>query len=568
MSALTQGQTITFEYTGGVQSITLNPGQYLFECYGASGGGNGASLHQAYDAGGLGGYTKALMQINIPMTIYVYVGGAGFYGGGSSPYGGPTGGWNGGGHGGNNASGSGGGATDFRLIGGPWNDDTSLKSRFIVAGGGGGADNTTNTYEDDGSGGSGGGLVAQGAWVSGVYNAAYAGTQQSGGGFGYGESVNHSTDCGGAGGGWYGGLSTQHNNGGAGGGSSYIKGYDGCNTAYLEYQTNVEYIDDGVLEIGGRNGHGCAQITCIQNSELRAGDTIVFEYAGTIQSIFLNAGRYKLECYGASGGIGNGNTNPIGKGGYVAGELTLMEPLTLYIHVGQDGVNNWATAVRYNGGGAAANISGHNGGAGGGATDFRLSNAAWNDLESLKTRILVAGGGGGAQSNCGSTATAGHGGNLIGLTSYNQSYQNRPAATAATRAYSKGGTQDAGGTGYNVNDSNTHLVATGAFGSGANSVQCGAGGGGGWYGGGSAYTSGGGGGSSYAAGYPECNDDYQEQQQYIVLQNVVFEQGINTGNGLAIVTVLALASEIRKNSNFYKDATLQPYYDIARVLTL
>lgn len=269
-----------------------------------------------------------------------------------------------------------------------------------------------------------------------------------------------------------------------------------------------------------------------------AGEYKQFNYTGNTQSIELLPGRYKLECYGASGGIGNGNINPVGKGGYASGELFIPTLMTLYVHVGQNGVDNWATSVRYNGGGAAINVGGHNGGAGGGATDFRLSNAAWNNVESLKTRILVAGGGGGAQSNCGNTATAGHGGNLIGGTSYNQGYQGRPASTAATRAYSKGGTQTSGGTAYNVNDNNNSSIASGSFGSGANSVQCGAGGGGGWYGGASGYTSGGGGGSSYAAGYPECDTTYQSNQNNIVLENVVFTQGINTGNGYAIITLL------------------------------
>lgn len=269
-----------------------------------------------------------------------------------------------------------------------------------------------------------------------------------------------------------------------------------------------------------------------------AGEYKRFDYTGNIQSIELLPGRYRLECYGASGGIGNGNINPIGKGGYISGELLVTTLMTIYVHVGQDGVNNWATSVRYNGGGAAISVGGHNGGAGGGATDFRLSSAAWNNVESLKTRILVAGGGGGAQSNYGNTATAGHGGNLIGGTSYNQSYQGRPAATAAARAYSKGGTQTSGGTAYNVNDSQGSRIASGSFGSGANSVQCGAGGGGGWYGGASGYTSGGGGGSSYAAGHPDCDTTYRNNQNNITVNNVVFTQGVNTGNGYAVVTLL------------------------------
>ena len=294
---------------------------------------------------------------------------------------------------------------------------------------------------------------------------------------------------------------------------------------------------------------------------------MIFNYTGNIQSIKLLPGKYKLECYGASGGIGNGNINPIGKGGYISGELLVINLMTIYIHVGQDGINNWATSVRYNGGGAAISAGEHSGGAGGGATDFRLSSAAWNNVESLKTRILVAGGGGGAQPDCGNTATAGHGGNLIGGTSYNQSYQGMPAATAALRAYSKGGTQTSGGTAYNVNDNQSSLISAGSFGSGANSVRCGAGGGGGWYGGASGYTSGGGGGSSYAAGYPNCDNTYHKNhQQSIILQNVNYQQGVNNGNGYAIITMIDTLKNDRKNSNLYKDSYNQETFDFNKLL--
>jgi hypothetical protein len=272
---------------------------------------------------------------------------------------------------------------------------------------------------------------------------------------------------------------------------------------------------------------------------MKANEPVIFNYTGNTQSITLSPGRYKLECWGASGGIGNGNINPIGLGGYSIGILNVTETLTLYIYVGQDGVSNSMTSVRYNGGGAAVGTSGHNGGAGGGATDFRLINGAWNNADSLRSRILVAGGGGGAQPNCGNTATAGHGGGLIGGTSYNQGYQGRTASVAATRAYSTGGTQTSGGHGYNINDGQNSRIGTGSFGYGVNSVTCGAGGGGGWYGGGTGYTSGGGGGSSYAAGFPGCDTTYHHTyQQDIILEEVELLQAINTGNGYAQITLL------------------------------
>lgn len=258
------GESITFNYTGAVQQIELEAGIYTLEAYGASGGGSTVGKHTAGSQGGLGGYTKAIVDIPYPITLYVYVGGMGRYGISGNRFGGPLGGWNGGGYAGNSSSGSGGGATDFRIKGGAWNNVDSLRSRILVAGAGGGADNAGSSVGggDDGSGGSGGGLSGQGAWIDGRYNAAYGGTQTSGGGFGYGQNVGTNTDTGGAGSGYWGGKVTNHNNGGAGGGSSYIKGYPGCDATYRAYQGDV-ILTEGVIQQGVRNGNGYAIISCM-----------------------------------------------------------------------------------------------------------------------------------------------------------------------------------------------------------------------------------------------------------------------------------------------------------------
>lgn len=263
------GETKTFNYTGAVQSITLLPGIYTFDAYGASGGGGVVGAHNYSSVGGMGGRATATFQILDIITIYIYVGGAGFYGSGSSSYSGPTGGWNGGGNGGNSSSGSGGGATDFRVTGGAWNNTNSLYSRFLVAGGGGGSDNWHGTgtgagSSDDGSGGSGGGLEGQGAWVGGGYQASYRGTQTSGYALGQGGHVTTNTDTGGAGGGWYGGKVSNNNNGGGGGGSGYIKGYPECNTAYTSYQSDVIVYQSGSFALNARSGNGYATITCLK----------------------------------------------------------------------------------------------------------------------------------------------------------------------------------------------------------------------------------------------------------------------------------------------------------------
>lgn len=122
------------------------------------------------------------------------------------------------------------------------------------------------------------------------------------------------------------------------------------------------------------------------------GDILNYSYTGASQSITLPKGIYKLECWGAQGG----NYDAIytgGKGGYSTGVLTLKEDTNLYLYVGGQGAGGKVTgkiAGGFNGGGAA-----HTGStiiyssAGGGGTDIRIGQ------DSLYTRVIVAGGGGG-----------------------------------------------------------------------------------------------------------------------------------------------------------------------------
>lgn len=126
-----------FTYIGDTQSLTLPPGTYQLQCWGAQGGSNYADSDYGITshAGGKGGYSVGQLTISQATGVEVYVGGAGT----SS-----SGGWNGGG--GTTGSsrynndgefgisymGGGGGASDIRLSGG------NLLSRMIVAGGGSG----------------------------------------------------------------------------------------------------------------------------------------------------------------------------------------------------------------------------------------------------------------------------------------------------------------------------------------------------------------------------------------------------------------------------------------------
>lgn len=248
-------------------------------------------------------------------------------------------------------------------------------------------------------------------------------------------------------------------------------------------------------------------------------------------------GDYMIECYGAGGGVGYGSANPVGLGGYCRGEIKFEDSRLLYVYVGEYG-NGQSTVVGFNGGGKAWSTSGHNGGRGGGATDIRLVGGAWNNAVSLRSRIMVAGGGGGAMPSCGgSNATAGHGGGLVGTTSWNRSgsYVNNT---------SYGGSQTAGG-GFKLGSNASNNGAYGGLGYGAAAGTCAGGGGSGYYGGGSLYTSGGGGGSSFISGYPGCDAMNEsgvhtgQPNHYsgLVFQNPYMEVGKRNGTGLVRITI-------------------------------
>ena len=159
-----KGQVLNYSYTGGVQSITLPPGSYKLECWGAQGG---YRLNDISTYGGKGGYSVGELTLNEETTLYVQVGGSGNTG----VY---NGGYNGGGK--RKTYNGGGGGTDIRI------GQDSLFARVIVAGGGGsdGANNKQGMYgggesggsstENYGTGGGGGTQTAGGEGGSGSNN--------------------------------------------------------------------------------------------------------------------------------------------------------------------------------------------------------------------------------------------------------------------------------------------------------------------------------------------------------------------------------------------------------------
>lgn len=197
------------------------------------------------------------------------------------------------------------------------------------------------------------------------------------------------------------------------------------------------------------------------------------------QQIFYVAktGKYKFEAWGARGEEDPPTIDSHGRpgyGGYVSGEIELTRGQKFFIYVGSVPQIRKKGVIGYNGGG-----DGQFGG--GGASDIRTVGGLWNEFDSLKSRIMVAGGGAGNDNR----DLAGPAGGLVG-------YGNGAAT---------GGSQTSGGTGYN----------NGTFGiGGGRNLHTNDGngaGGGGYYGGGSSAfidSYGGAGGSSFISGHDGC----------------------------------------------------------------
>ena len=209
--------------------------------------------------------------------------------------------------------------------------------------------------------------------------------------------------------------------------------------------------------------------------------------------IQINPGMWVFEAWGASGSQHHKfNQSMPGQGGYAKGTLTINEILTLYLYIG-------GTASRFNGGG--------NGVPGGSASDIRLDissdSSNWNDTTSLRSRILVAGAGGGQERVCGGNAGESSTDNFTWLHQDNYSEQWIIENGGA-------GTQEEGGKEGSCyyNSTSIRIGKPGGFGYGGDGIggdDDGPGGGSGYFGGGGIALAGaGGGGSSFVSGHPGC----------------------------------------------------------------
>jgi hypothetical protein len=251
VEGFTPASSVTFNYTGGVQTFTVPAGvtSINVDAYGAKGGHVANGFSNSQGQGGGGGRVQATMRVTPGQVLNIYVGGQGIGGGAGNG----TGGYNGGGNN-NGASfygGAGGGATDIRIGG------TALTDRVLVAGGGGGGGNQTR---NDAWGGPGGGLTGgdgQASITPCINIGGTGGTQIAAGGngtFGIGGAAGTNI-CGGApdggggggGGGWYGGGANRY--AGGGGGSSYTNPGITQNVVH----TQGALLGDGVLTISYNN---------------------------------------------------------------------------------------------------------------------------------------------------------------------------------------------------------------------------------------------------------------------------------------------------------------------------
>lgn len=595
MSNIKTGDILNFGYTGAVQSVTLPKGTYKLECWGAQGGDhfNYASQYRTT----VGGYSVGTITLSKTTNIYIYVGGAGTYSSGSG--GAALGGFNGGGYAysSNRQTNSGGGATDIRIsqdslyarvivAGGAGAGRDSSSNSYATSKGvssGGGLSGIGGNYYSGSTFGTGRGGRPGTQTAAGENGVCQNSETLIAAGFGFGGSTAVNSTYGvGGGGGWYGGgAGSADSNGGGGSGyvytSSTASNYpSGCllNSSY--YLTDAQTIagdtsfpsPSGSSEVG-HIGNGYCRITVIEckstalytrinNSMKKAtafyfklnnnkmygvgsanfnGAIMNFDYTGSVQTATLIPGTYKLECWGAQGGncYWSSVERPGSLGGYSSGILKITSKTNLFCYVGGAGERRTIVSMGgggFNGGGHAYSYTSSNpSGAGGGGSDIRIG------TDSLYSRVIVAGGGGGAGYD--NSGNYGYGGGTVGGTQTVNSNSERQA---------NGGSQTNGG----INKSG--YTTSGAFGVGGNGTQqWTSGGGGGWYGGAGCYCDYAGGGSGYvytsstAKNYPSgclLNSSYYLSNAQTIAGNQSFpsptgdtETG-HSGNGYVRITKL------------------------------
>jgi hypothetical protein len=260
--------TVAYYYIPGSYSLTLYPGRYRFECWGASGGIGRTEGVLKYQ-GGNGAFVSGDILLKTKRTFYLFVGGKG-RDGSTTKNTAAAGGYNGGGNGGkdptdDDGSGGGGGASDIRLINGTFDDITSLRSRIIVAAGGSGS--AYNSY-----GAPGGGLYGFNVTEYGKPSYSESETNQTNGyslGLGGNGKPNTYVPSSGGGGGYYGGFAYDGRND-----NVYYKCVSSSGNSFISGHSNCDAVDENGTHTG----------SSIHYSELYFENTVMFTGNETFES--------------------------------------------------------------------------------------------------------------------------------------------------------------------------------------------------------------------------------------------------------------------------------------------
>ena len=289
----------------------------------------------------------------------------------------------------------------------------SILSRFIVAGGSGGSagfdyvSNKSPNYANFGGGTNGGPLFATNG---GTANETYA-SQTNGSSFGIGQAAvdrasgsYNDNGASGGGGGWYGGYAIQTSNtyglaGPGGGGSGFV--YTNTSNTPSGYLVDEDCQLTSACTFANKSTQSSIKIfEPVSEDSLEPGDIIKFISTGAMSSVTLNPGTYLLKCKGCDGSV-RYDINDSPRGGYSEGVLTLAEPTELKAFVGGTGIGDNLLSSSYvretfpdiaaNGGGMPLTLgggfTGHSGGAGSGATDFRIVSGGTDILPDGYTQL-------------------------------------------------------------------------------------------------------------------------------------------------------------------------------------
>lgn len=267
-----------------------------------------------------------------------------------------------------------------------------------------------------------------------------------------------------------------------------------CLNNYKVVSACVQYNDSQVMYEDGEITN-IAKGDCVDIHTIAcdlSNQTYAFSYSGTSDVLTVpKTGRYLVELWGAQGGDYNA-TYVGGKGAYTSGIIDLTKGENLYVYVGGKGV---AKTAGFNGGAPGGSSTDGTYTAGGGASDVRLVGGAWNNAESLKSRLMVAAGGSGSGAYASVPLRGGAAGSLVGFRGIESRQGCHTVATGATQTSA----------GLTINGASSNS----GFGYSSQPNTYGTGGGGGYYGGGSgsatsSCVSSGAGGSSYVSGYTGC----------------------------------------------------------------